>query len=757
MTDRLKRFLAAPDTLVLATLTGLWMLFFWHLLTPLSADRMIFARGDFPLHFFGFSHYEAQRWWDGEVPLWNPYNYGGDPFAANVQSEVWYPPRWVSILLAGQNGWDIEALQLEVAVHYWLASLMMYAFLRVLVRRPFAALAGSVLWTYSGYLTGYPMLQPAVLEAVAWLPLLLLGVHLSITRPRWRVHGIVLSGVMMGLSFLGGHTQTTTQMTYFAAAYVVFLGWQHQIGWRGIIWRIALFGALGAALCAIQLLPALEFARLSYRAETFHYSEISTGFTFTEWAQVLWPRLFNADYWPLYTGVAGLLLALGAILRAARQYAFWIGTVLVGLWLSLGGHAIAYDLFYLVAPGFAVFRGQERIASITIFAVVVLAAFQIAWLLDRRDQPPDAAEDRAEAHQFWLARGHLVITVLAFVVMIFVVLIRGDDGTQDPISQTMGLVAFVSLLFYGWLIWRQREPHNRLIPAALLAVIVLDLFSFGVNSPNFVADTPDNRIQPPDFEDILSTDHVEWHVDGAAGIETYGTYWHIPDIYGTVPFTLASTVKLRQIRVDRRWEVWAVRYATMIADVPDNVPVEAIGTGTNYDGETYTLYELTDPRPFAWLVYQVRVSDDGDKGATAIMLEPWINLREIGVTTQPLPFDLPGERPALSRVDAFNMVMPEYMEMSVSTGENALLTLPIADYPGWRATVDGKRVDIIDTYAGLIGIPIRAGENQKVTLRFVPTSLIVGGAISALAWVIVIVYVIVVVAVRRRRGDKQRS
>jgi hypothetical protein len=39
----------------------------------------------------------------------------------------------------------------------------------------------------------------------------------------------------------------------------------------------------------------------------------------------------------------------------------------------------------------------------------------------------------------------------------------------------------------------------------------------------------------------------------------------------------------------------------------------------------------------------------------------------------------------------------------------------------------------------------------------VPTSLIVGGAISALAWVIVIVYVIVVVAVRRRRGDKQRS
>jgi hypothetical protein len=749
----LKRFSVAPDIVVIAVLTGLWALFFWQLLTPTAADRVIFRKGDFPLHYFSYSDYQAERLWDGEIPLWNPYNYGGDPFAANVQWVVWYPPRWIAIALAGPHGWGIEALQLEVAAHYWLASLMMYAFLRVLVKRPFPAVAGSVLWTYGGYLAGYPMLQPSILEAVIWLPLLMLGAHLSVTHPRWRVHGIVLGGVMIGLSFLGGHTQTTMQMTYFAAAYMIFLGWQRQIGWRGIAWRIALLGGLGIALCAVQLLPAVEFTRLSYRVETYRYADKSTGFTVTEWAQFLWPRLFNAEYWPLYVGVAGLLLALGAILRAARQFAFWIGAIVVGLWLSLGGYSIVYDFFYVLVPGFNTFREQERAASIAVFALVVLATHQMAWLLNRREQPPG----RDESRQVWLARGHLILTALVFLVMVLVLIVRGDDGTQDPISHAMGLVLFVSLLFNAWLVWRQRERHA-LIPAALLLLIVVDLFSFGVNSPNFVEDNAHNRIQPPDFMDVLSVPvkGIQWHVDGAAGIQTYGTYWRIPDIYGTGPFKLSSTEKLRQMRVDRRWEVFAVRYATMIADVPENVPAVALGEGVNTDGQPYTLYELSDPRPFASLVYQVRVSEDGQDGARAIMAEPWINLREIGVTTKPLPFELPSERPALSQVDAFKMAMPEYMEMSVSTSENALLTLPVADYPGWRATVNGSRVEIVDTYAGLIGIPIRAGENQKVTLRFVPTSVIVGGVISAAAWLAVAGYVIAVVFRARRKGARIR-
>jgi hypothetical protein len=352
-----------------------------------------------------------------------------------------------------------------------------------------------------------------------------------------------------------------------------------------------------------------------------------------------------------------------------------------------------------------------------------------------------------------LARAHLILTALVFLVITVILNVTHEHAIPDDFAHAVGLVALVSLLFNGWLIWFRRERHA-LIPAALLLIMVVDLFSFGMHSPNFVEDNAFNRIQPPDHLDLLQQpiEDIRWHVDGAAGIQSYGTYWRIPDIYGTGPFRLTSMEKLRQIRVDRRWEVFAVRYATMIADVPENVPVEMVGEGVNIDGQTYTLYELTDPRPFAYLVYDALSFDDPDAAREFMVTEPYIDLREIALVADDLPFDLPGERPSnpeANAVIALSMTMPEFIEMQVSSEENALLTLPIANYPGWRAQVNGRDVDIIDIYGGLIAISIPAGADQKVTLHFVPQTVILGAIISALVLIVVVGYV-VGVAVQNR-------
>ena len=742
--NRLKRILTAPTTTAVIVLSLLWVFFFWRLLTPTQEDRVIFEKGDFPLHYFSYSDYQVERMWEGSIPLWNPYNYGGDPFAANVQWAVWYPPRWIAALIAGPDGWGIEALQLEVAAHYWLISLMMYAYLRVLVKRPFPALVGSVLWTYGGYLTGYPMLQPSILEAIAWLPLLMLGVHLSLAAPRWRIRGILLGSVAIALSFFGGHTQTTLQMGYFAAAYIAVIGWQHGCRWRDILWRVGLLAILGAALSAVQLLPALELTRLSYRAEDYYYNDKSVGFTASEFIQVIWPRLPGVLWWPLYLGVAGFLLAINALARPRKKYIFWFGVIIVGLLLSLGGHSIIYDLFYLIVPGFNIFREQERAASLVMFAMTVLATYQIGWLLNRRTP-------RLEDRRFlWLARAHLILAAVTFVIVTIAYHVAHEK--PDVLPDTLGFIALISLLFNGWLLWQERAAR-RAISWALVALIVVDLFTFGMKSPNTVPDTPENRIRKPDNLAMLRVpvEDIRWHVDGAGGIQTYGTYWRIPDIYGTGPFSLASTEKLRQIRVDRRWEIFAVRYVTTPGEVPDNVPLEAVGEGVNYDGQEYTLYELTDPRPFAHLVYIAREANT-DREARKIMAEPHINLRETGVITGSLPFDLPGERPEDASVMAFKMVMPEYMEMEVSTSAPALLTVAVPNYPGWRATVNGQRTEIVDAYAGLIGVPISPGSNQKVAIQFVPQTVIIGGIISALALFGVISYGIGAAIRARRTG-----
>src|SRR5688572_28733196 len=75
------------------------------------------------------------------------------------------------------QGWGhfpLEAMVAEVVLHYLLASVLMYWFLRSLQLRPAAAVLGALVFAYGGYLTGSPPVQTGILETVAWLPLALL-------------------------------------------------------------------------------------------------------------------------------------------------------------------------------------------------------------------------------------------------------------------------------------------------------------------------------------------------------------------------------------------------------------------------------------------------------------------------------------------------------------------------------------------------------------------------------------------------------
>ncbi|MBN1430488.1 MAG: YfhO family protein [Anaerolineae bacterium] len=709
-------------------LSLLWVLFFWRLLTPEPADRVIFSGGDFTIQFFPFSRYQAERMQVGQIPLWNPYNDAGSPFAADLQWGTWYPPRWIALALAGPEGWCIEALQLEVAAHYWLASLLMYAFLCAITRHPIAALAGSIIFTYGCNLTGYPMQQVAVLESTMWLPLVLLGVYLSLSSGKIGIGGMLLGGLGLGLSLLGGHPQTTLHIIYIAAAYAFFEGRQQQLSWWNIAWRVGLTLGLGAGIGAVQWLPSLEYMQRASRLAEFHYLEKSSGFSLLELVEIIWPNVVGLWWASLYAGVASLLLAIGAFFRPQVRQVFWIFVLLIALVLSMGRNTIATDVIYLLAPGINLFRGQERFVLFFTLAVTMLAAFQIDRLMGERNnnaEQPDLEEDR---HFSRLALGHLGITwIVAAVVAIAA--ITEIAIVPDQIVSSLIFVALMSLFFTLWL--RNQSILGRMAPAGLVVLIVLDLFTVGTRSTNFVPDRPENRPQPLSASYLQTPPTTTWRVDGAAGLRGYSMYYGVPDIYGNSPLSLLSTTELRRLPVDRFWEVLAVRYVTLV-DVapPEAASTEPLATLQNNDGQAYVLYELTDPRPFAHLVYDYRAAGSPEF-ARQIMADSLVDLRELAVTIDPLPFELPGARPADGAVSDFSMAAPEHLSMTVSTSENTLLTLSIPNYPGWQATVDGQPVGILDTYAGLIGIPIQAGDHQVVRVDFVPRLVFVGGVVTA--------------------------
>ena len=74
--------------------------------------------------FAAFLHDQLAR---GELPLWNPTAFSGQPFAADAQSGVVYPPALAAFgLLSPASG--LVALAI---FHYALAALGAYAFARL--------------------------------------------------------------------------------------------------------------------------------------------------------------------------------------------------------------------------------------------------------------------------------------------------------------------------------------------------------------------------------------------------------------------------------------------------------------------------------------------------------------------------------------------------------------------------------------------------------------------------------------------------
>ena len=114
----MKRFHLLP--LLLWTL--LWGLFFATLL--LGIERL--PNSDLSGQFHAFGSFQAREMLAGRLPLWSPGSYAGIPFAADTQSAVFYPLRWLTVFISAPFGFSYYALELEGLLHIWLAGVFTY-------------------------------------------------------------------------------------------------------------------------------------------------------------------------------------------------------------------------------------------------------------------------------------------------------------------------------------------------------------------------------------------------------------------------------------------------------------------------------------------------------------------------------------------------------------------------------------------------------------------------------------------------------
>ncbi|HEY7063956.1 MAG TPA: hypothetical protein VII06_20930 [Chloroflexota bacterium] len=728
----------APDLAALLLFLVLPWLHYWRLFTPYAPDQMTLAEGDFNVEFFPLTRAIGAIVRSGQLPLWNPWSDAGQPLLADPQSAIWYPLNWVlPWLVTGVDSGSLVALEAHTVFHLFLAATFMYLLARHVIGSRFGAIVAALTFAYSGLMTAYPIQQVPIVRTAIWMPLLLLCLIRAFEQSslRWALGG----ALVLAVDVFAGHPQLLLFQLYGLTLLVAYRLWRVWPDRRAVATTTglyALFGVLGFALAAIQVLPSYEFMRLSDRAQG-DYAFTAVGFTpFELLMDAIAPRIIGGV--PPYVGILPLLLAFLAV-RFVRcsLVPYWVLLATLGLIVSLAGNSFFHSVLYLLGPGYALFQHQERAIYLYTLGMALLAGYGAAWLA----RPLRPADRRA------LGRlgGAAVAGLLAALVVAGVLYVGNLFAEPTPRAYRWADVIgwynwFVFMLLLGLALIALRRlwrGGRTIVLAALPAAILLDLFTVTWNY-DLAPRRPDQLYVPSQIVEFLSNEPGAFRVADYTVLNgNHGLVYLVPTVDGTYGMFVERYVTLRKALPRERFnQLLNVRY-TLTRDQP--APESEVALEEPFQQHMNRVVRVPASLERATVVPRARVVPD-DAEQLAILQAPDFDPRKEVLLAEPIDAgtysagnsSTPQTGGASGRAVVGRLGANE-LEFGVEgQADGSYLLLGEVDFPGWRATVDGAERPLVRADYALRAIPLRAGD-RVVRLTYEPGSLRLGALISLAA------------------------
>jgi hypothetical protein len=728
-----------------------------------------------------------------QYPLWNPFVFLGMPsFGSGAYNPLIYPPDWPLALVAKvvplpEMTW--------LLIYYFLGALFLFLLAREWGARPEGALLGAIAFMFAPNLVavgsnghGSQLVDSAYLPLLVWL------------AARWlragRLSDLGWLALAGGFQFLRGHVQICFY-TWMAVGMYGLVELGAALRRPGELPRVAVrfAGVLAAAALAFGVagfynLPLQDYARWSIRGGTDGSGGVGMAYA-TQWSMapyelpaIVWPNFVGfgggtywggmpfTDYPNAYMGVIAMLLALVGFVRGGRTRVFALVLGAFALMVSFGSHFPLYGFLYDHLPQFKKFRVPVMVIVLFQLAVALAAAWGWSAVLDRgatRAGGKGAADGPVE---------RLLVAGAGLLLLAGLVVVMGGSSLRSAYeafaqshrpqySAELAIaawnvfagevwpIALVGLLGAGvaWFAARGRLAGG-LASVCMLALLLWSLLPVSRHVMTPVIGDPVPRNVDAGRDDVVQflekqgswgqfrvVDSEQGNRLAGFGIGTLNGY-HAAKLRLFQDLREGANPALGQLR----WlSLLNVKYVIVPAQVdPAQLPpwLEPV-----YKGSSLVCRNLDVlPRVTVVGAYGV-VPDTGLAAIDSVMTSEhdpvsttWLT-HDLGVTLGPV-------NGAYARVTHYGL---QDVAIEVQTPGAAIVRLADQWYPDWKATVDGKPVEILRADHTLRAVVVPAGKHE-IVYRYESSSVARGLALSIVSVLAAVALILAGTFLGRRRA-----
>lgn len=671
----------------------------------------------------------------GQLPLWNPYNFSGYPLLANFQSAAFYPINLIMFVLPFEYGWTALIISQPI-----LGFIFMFLYLRNLKVSKIGSMIGSIAFSFSGFFVSW-LEWGNIASTALWLPLALLSIDkLFEKKNSLNYKNLWIPTLLLSLcfSFFAGYLQIFFYLYLVVIGYFLFRALESKNKVKFILLFFAI-NVLFALITSIQWIPTLQLIDLSARS----VDQVSTDVEgwFIPWqniVQFVAPDFFGnpatLNYWGVwnygefigYIGILPLILALSALFFVRSKIAIFYKIVLF-LGIIFAFPSFVSNIPFLLNIPFISSSQPTRLIFVIDFALVVLSAFGFDYL-------------REKSKKIFVPLSILVLIILSLWIYVKVNNIFPEFMRQSAENLAVSysnlrlptLIFIATSILFLIEIFLAKKTKNKIYPKILIFLIVIiflfDIFRFAYKYTVFsekeylypstksleylenqkgqfrIMET-DSRILPPNF----STSYRIQSVDGydPLYLMRYGELVaaisrNRPDI--NPPFGFNRIITPQNYESDS-FVPFNVNYVLSLTDI-NNENFEKVFE----EGET-KIYKRNETSQRAFFAGEtIGAKDKND--AIKKYFEKSENLNSVAIVEDEnyINFDRKWTKGSVSITE----YSPNKVVLKAENTGEGFLVFSDSFYPTWRVSIDGRESKIYRTNYNFRGVIVPPGSSEVV-------------------------------------------